>query len=143
MTERNRLIDEIGAIEIRLLASALPEETSSLLDYDLTLQQIRVFAFVLAREETAINKVADALDIRPNVATGIVQRLVERGLIERREDANDRRIRLLTVTDRGVALINELTGIILAKERQFLDRLTDEQLQQLRDLLAVMGEARQ
>ena len=143
MTERNRLIDEIGAIEIRLLASALPEETSSLLDYDLTLQQIRVFAFVLAREETAINKVADALDIRPNVATGIVQRLVERGFIERREDANDRRIRLLTVTDRGVALINELTGIILAKERQFLDRLTDEQLQQLRDLLAVMGEARQ
>ena len=143
MTERNRLIDEIGAIEIRLRASALPEETSSLLDYDLTLQQIRVFAFVLAREETAINKVADALDIRPNVATGIVQRLVERGLIERREDANDRRIRLLTVTDRGVALINELTGIILAKERQFLDRLTDEQLQQLRDLLAVMGEARQ
>jgi DNA-binding MarR family transcriptional regulator len=139
VTERERLIDEIGAIEIRLLSSALPEETSSLLDYDLTLQQIRVFAFVLARGGTAINKVASALCIKPNVATGIIQRLVDRGLIERREDARDRRIRLLTVTERGMAVVNELTEIIMAKERDLLAGLSDPQLQDLRDLLAAMG----
>ena len=64
----------------------LPEETSSLLDYDLTLQQIRAFALIFARGQTPITKVADALGIRPNVATGIIQRLVDRGLIERHED---------------------------------------------------------
>ena len=138
MTERSRLLDEIGALEIRLLALGLPEQTSSLLDYDLTLQQIRAFAFVFAHGQTPISKVADALGIRPNVATGIIQRLVDRGLIERREDPDDRRVRLLTVTDRGLALIDELSGIVLAKGRELLDRLSDEQLHQLRDIFAAM-----
>jgi DNA-binding MarR family transcriptional regulator len=138
MTERTRLLDEIGALEIRLLALGLPEETSSLLDYDITLQQMRAFAFVLARGQTPINKVADALGIRPNVATGIIQRLVDRRLIERREDPGDRRVRLLTVTDQGLALIDELSGIVLARGRKLLDRLSDQQLQQLEDILTAM-----
>ena len=138
MTERRRLLDEISVLEIRLLAVGLPEQTSSLLDYDLTLQQIRAFAFILARGQTPISRLADALGIRPNVATGIIQRLVDRGLIERCEDPDDRRVRLLSVTDRGLALIDELSGIVLAKGRELLDRLSDEQLRQLRDIFAAM-----
>ncbi len=138
MTERDRLVEEIGGLWIRLLAVSLPEQTSSLLDYDLTLQQLRVFAFILAREETPISKVGEALGIKPNVATGITQRLVERGLIDRREDSEDRRIRLLTVTDRGLALIDELSGIVLAKGREMIDQLSDEQLRQLRDLFVAL-----
>jgi DNA-binding MarR family transcriptional regulator len=142
LTERARLLDEIGAIEIRLLASGLPAETSSLLDYDLTLQQIRVFAFVFAQGQTPISGVSEALGIRPNVATGIVQRLVDRGLIERREDPGDRRVRLLTVSEQGVALINELGSILFAKERELFDRLNDQQLRQLRDILVAMETPR-
>jgi len=141
MTDRDRLLNEIGALEFKLLASRLPEQTSSLLDYDLSLQQLRVFAFILTRGQMSIGTVADALAIRPNVATGIVQRLVERGLIERREDPDDRRIRLLTVTDRGLALVDELSGIVLAKGRELLDRLRDDQLRQLRDIFLAMGPA--
>lgn len=138
-TKRSRLLSEICAYEVRLLAATLPEQTLSLLDYDLTLQQLRAFAFVLAHGQTPISKVAEALSIRPNVATGIVQRLVNRGLIERRQDPDDLRIRLLTVTDRGLALIDELSEIVLAKGRELLDRLSDEQLHQLRNILTAMG----
>jgi DNA-binding MarR family transcriptional regulator len=143
MNERTRLLDEIGALEIRLLAVGLPEQTSSLLDYDLTLQQIRAFAFILAHGRTPISKLADALGIRPNVASGIIQRLADRELIERREDPDDRRVRLLTVTDRGQALLDELSGIVLAKGRELLDRLSDEQLHQLRDIFATMEPDRE
>ena len=139
MTERDRLLADISVLEIKSFALTLPEETSSLLDYDLTLQQLRVFAFILTRERLAISEVAEALGIRPNVATGIIQRLVDRGLIERREDPVDRRRRRLTVTDRGFALIDELKDIVLAKGRELLDRLGDEQLAQLRDIFAAMG----
>jgi DNA-binding MarR family transcriptional regulator len=85
--------------------------------------------------------VADALGIRPNVATGIVQRLVGRELIERREDPRDRRIRLVTVSSRGLALVDELSEIVLVKGRELLDRLSDEQLRQLRDIFAAMGSS--
>jgi DNA-binding MarR family transcriptional regulator len=142
MTERSRLLDEIGALEIRLVARGLPEETASLLDYNITLQQLRAFALVFARGQTPINGVAHALGIKPNVATGIIQRLVDRGLIERREDPGDRRVRLLSLTQQGFALIDELSGIILAKRREFLERLSDQQLHQLRDILTTMGSTR-
>jgi DNA-binding MarR family transcriptional regulator len=59
-------------------------------------------------------------------------------LIERREDPGDRRVRLLTVTDQGLALIDELSGIVLARGRKLLDRLSDQQLQQLEDILTAM-----
>lgn len=134
MSERDHLLDEIGALGIRLVALGLPEQTSSLLDYDLTLQQLRVFAFIVARGRTPITRIAEALDIRPNVATGIVQRLVDRGLVERQEDPTDRRVRLAAVTERGLALIEELSGIVVAKMREVLGRLNDGQLRQFRDL---------
>ena len=138
MSDRKRLLDEIGILEIRMLAMGLPEQTSSLLDYDLTLQQLRVFAFIVAHGQTPISGVADALGIRPNVATGIIQRLVDRQLIERREDPRDRRVRLLRVTDQGLALIEDLAAIILAKTRESLRRLSDGQLRQLQEILVAM-----
>lgn len=138
MSERDELLDQIGASWIRLMALGLPEQTSSLLDYDLTLQQVRAFAFVLGQGETPVHKVAEALGIKPSVATGIIQRLVERGLVQRHEDPRDRRIRLLTVTERGVALVDELSGIVLARGRAFIDRLSDDQLRQMRDLFSAL-----
>lgn len=138
MDRHERLLDDIGALEIRLMAGGLPEETVSLLDYDLTLQQLRAFAVVFGRGQASVTQVAEALGVRANVATGIVQRLVDRGLIERNEDPEDRRVRQLTVTYKGAALIEEVGAIVLAKGRRLLNRLSDTQLEQLRDILAAM-----
>ncbi len=135
---RTQLLEEIGALELRLLAGRLPEETVTLLDYDLTLQQLRAFAVVFARGQVPVTQVGDALGVKANVATGIVQRLVERGLVERHEDPVDRRVRQLTVSAKGFALIEEMGSIILSKGRRLLERLNDAQLEQLRDILVAM-----
>jgi DNA-binding MarR family transcriptional regulator len=138
MTERDRLKEEIAAVWLRLLTLSLPEQTSSLLDYELTIQQIRAFAYIWTQGETPVSRVAEALDIRPNVATGITQRLVERGLIDRREDPDDRRIRLLTVTEAGHALVDDLDRIFLAQGMKVLDRLPDERLREFRDVFVTL-----
>ena len=138
MAHRERLLEEIGALEMRLLAGRLPEETVSLLDYDLTLQQLRAFAVIFARGHAAMTQVAEALGVKANVATGIVQRLFDRGLIERSEDPDDRRVRRIAVSKKGYALIEEMGSIVLSKGRRLLTRLSDEQLEQLRDILAAM-----
>ena len=138
---RSQLLDDIGALEMRLLADKLPEETVSLLDYDLTLQQMRAFAVIFARGEVATTQVAGALGVKANVATGIVQRLVDRGLIERSENPVDRRVRLLSVSAKGTALLEEMGSIVLSKGRRLLERLSDGQLEQLRDILVAMEEA--
>jgi len=139
--DRDRLLDEIGALEMRLLAGRLPEETVSLLDYDITLQQMRAFAVIYARGEVAMTQVAEALGVKANVATGIVQRLFDRGLVERSEDPADRRVRQIAVSAKGVALIEEMSSIVLSKGRRLLERLNDEQLERLRDILVAMESA--
>ena len=64
--------------------------------------------------------------------------MVDRGLIERQEDPADRRVRLLTVSTKGTALVEEMGAILLSKGRGVLERLTDEQLDQLRGILVAM-----
>lgn len=132
MRERVQPLDKIGAFMAQLTARGLPEQTSSLLESNITLQQFRV---LLQRGSTPISGVAEALGIRPNVATGMIQRLVERELIERHEDPIDRRVRLPTVTEHGLTLIDELNEVVSAKRRELLHRHSDEQLHQPREIL--------
>jgi len=139
ITHRDRSIADIDALIGHLTARGLAEQTSSLLESSLTLQQFRVLVNVYLRGPVAIHDVADTLGIKPNVATGVVQRLVERDLVERHEDPGDRRARLLRTNERGSGLIEELGTVVQAQRRKLLERLSDPQLSQLRDILEVMA----
>jgi len=135
---RDILIDDISAAIIRLLSQGLPEQATSLLEYDLTIQQGRVFTYVLGQGKTTASKISSSLSIKPNVTTGIIQRLVDKGLIERQDDQDDRRMRALVVTPRGQALVDEMVGFLSARQRIALSRLNTEQLRQLRDIFTVL-----
>lgn len=139
MTQDSRVSAELGILWIRLLALGVPEQTAWLLRYDLTVQQIRAFTFIWAHGQTSVTRVAEALGLKPSVATGIVQRLVDRRLVERHGDPHDRRTRVLSVTGRGRTLVDELSETLFAKAQHFLDRLSDEQLDQLSRILAAMN----
>jgi MarR family transcriptional regulator, organic hydroperoxide resistance regulator len=52
----------------------------------------------------AMCRIAEALDCDPSNVTGIVDRLQAQGLVERRADAADRRVKKLVLTPRGLAL---------------------------------------
>lgn len=136
---RDQSIADVDALIAHLAARGLAEQTSSLLESSMTLQQFRVLLNVFLRGPVPIHDVAETLRIRPNVATGVVQRLVERGLLERYENPHDRRARLLRVTEHGSELIEELGTVVQAQRRKLLNRLSDPQLQQLRDILQVMA----
>lgn len=141
MGERDLLLDEIDELAVRLAVRSLEEQTCSLLQASLTLQQFRLLLHVYARGPLPIHQAAETLGLAPSVATGIVQRLVDRGLIERHEDVNDRRARVLRVTDHGSALIEEMGTAARSQRRQAVARLTDRQLQQLRDILAALASS--
>jgi DNA-binding MarR family transcriptional regulator len=136
---RDRLLEEIDELAVRLAVQSLEEQTCSLMESSLTLQQFRLLLHVNTRGPLPIHQAADTLGLAPSVATGVVQRLVDRGLIERYEDAHDRRARLLRVTDLGATLIEEMSTAVRSQRRQSFERLNNLQLQQLRDILAAIA----
>ncbi|MFE3998442.1 MarR family winged helix-turn-helix transcriptional regulator [Nocardioides sp. YIM B13467] len=67
--------------------------------------------------------------------TNRVDRLASRGLVERLPDPADRRGVLVRLTPDGKATVDSAFEALLAAEREFLDGLSDDQQNQLTDLL--------
>ena len=74
----------------------------------LTMSQLRVLYMLQAGPGTPAGAVAAQLKVRPSTATGIVDRLVRDGLVERTRDDLDRRRVRIHLTERGMRVINEL-----------------------------------
>ncbi|WP_432148402.1 MarR family winged helix-turn-helix transcriptional regulator [Streptomyces sp. bgisy029] len=109
-------------------------------EHSLTGAQARVLG-LLAMEPTPMRKIAVKLKCEPSNVTGIVDRLETRGLVERRADPVDRRVKLAAATEEGRRTARELRDA-LTFAREPLAELSDAERTVLRDLLRrMLGEA--
>jgi MarR family transcriptional regulator, organic hydroperoxide resistance regulator len=72
--------------------------------FDLSPQQLKMIRALAPGVELPMNALAEALHCDASNVTGIVDRLEERALIERRPDPADRRVRRLAITAKGADL---------------------------------------
>lgn len=84
---------------------------------------------------------ADELDVSVASATGIVDRMEKRGLVERRHAANDRRVVLVEATERGLKVVRAVGDHRRARFAHLLESLTEEQLAALLTALGAMRAA--
>jgi DNA-binding MarR family transcriptional regulator len=84
-----------------------------------TLPQLRVLYRLRRHPRSTTVELSRALGITVSTTSGLVIKLVERGLIARTTVADDRRQAPLELTDEGTALLGELGGF----GRAYLDRL--------------------
>ena len=92
------------------------------------------FALNALDEPKPMNSIATLLRCDRSAVTWVTDRLEERGYVERRSDERDRRVKLLTLTDEGRRVRDELRAR-LATPPEALTRLTAEEQRTLRDLL--------
>ncbi len=78
-------------------------------------------------EPLPMHLLAERLSCDASYITGLADRLEERGLVERRSDPDDRRVRQLALTDRGRTM-RERVATGLAEPNAMLDRLEDDEL---------------
>jgi MarR family transcriptional regulator, organic hydroperoxide resistance regulator len=86
-------------------------------------------------------EVADILHLHPSTLTGVLKRLGDRGLLERRADPADGRRALLELTVRGRKVDRLRDGTVEAAVRRTLRRLPPASVRAARDAaLALSGE---
>ncbi|MBV9581527.1 MAG: MarR family transcriptional regulator [Chloroflexi bacterium] len=111
---------------------------------DLTMPQLKALFLAHAPGGASHSDIARGLGVGVSTVTGIVDRLVEHGLVERRTDPGDRRLSRVVVTQAGSDLIDRLW----ASRREQLDLLlgeltSDERttlISALQHLAALLGE---
>ncbi len=74
-------------------------------------------------------------------ATVLVDRLVDRGLVERMADPQDRRVVLVRVADEGQQLIDQLVTSWRTLSTPLLETLAPEDLSKVHEALRVLLEA--
>ena len=88
-------------------------------------------------------QLAEIMQLHPSTLTGVLKRLQERGIIERRADPKDGRRALLGLTARGRELDSLRTGTVEAAVRQALKTMPRRKLEAAQDVLAAVAEALQ
>lgn len=104
--------------------------------YDLSVMQLITLSSLRPGESTPMNQISCLLACDASNITGIVDRLVRRGLIERTESAEDRRVKVVLLTSKGEYLRDHVIQEVVAERPKSMSNLTDKEFEQLNMLLA-------
>jgi DNA-binding MarR family transcriptional regulator len=108
----------------------------------LSLVHLQVLTVLETDGSVPMGTLADSLDVSQASATGIVDRMEQRGLIERRRDDDDRRVIRVALTEAGTGL---LAGVAAERRERLgllLDELSDDELRGFLDGSRALRRAR-
>lgn len=139
--------DRAGAIEAavagfetlmqRLALSHAPE----FVEIDVTMPQAKVLYLLAGGGELHMAELVQRLGVSLSTVSGLVDRVVDHGLVVRREDPADRRQVVVSLTPAGAAFIDRFRELNSRQLRDLLAWLDDDGLGHVRDALAVLGDA--
>lgn len=100
-------------------------------ELELGITQLKTLLVLADAEELSVKGIAEALGLSLAAASRTVDSLVQRGLIERRECAADRRSRLVTLAPAGADAVRRVNEARLAGLLEFAKTLEDSEREAL------------
>jgi DNA-binding MarR family transcriptional regulator len=110
-------------------------------DLDFSLPQLATILLLEEDGELTIRQVAEILGRPLSTTSRMLDQLVERGLVSRREDERDRRAKLVASTGRGQTLVATLEQRRAESQMAVMDYLTDEERAEVARAMALLAEA--
>jgi MarR family transcriptional regulator, organic hydroperoxide resistance regulator len=130
--DKTELINRVTELQASLGRYIHDEENpDSWLSLNLTIAQLKSLFFISFEGTTNSKNLATALGVTPPNVTGIIDRMVEHGLVSREYNQQNRRMQLLKLTPKGDNLVNELKARKTNYLSNLLERLDIEDLKAL------------
>ncbi|WP_332644583.1 MarR family winged helix-turn-helix transcriptional regulator [Aeromicrobium sp.] len=136
MATNTQLEEALQQFLLRCMSSAEAQGIDRLVELELSISQAKT-VFVLAQAAGPLPIHAIAEQIRLSVAaTGRnIDQLVKMGLLERKEDENDRRVKLVTLTKAGHDVADQHLEARRTALRAMVSRLSADEAHRLQDAL--------
>jgi DNA-binding MarR family transcriptional regulator len=112
-----------------------------LLRQGISMAQLHVVNLVEGHGEMPMSRLAEMLDVSLSNATGLIDRVEERGFVERIRVPSDRRMVMVRLTPAGHRMLDEIEDAREQILRRVLDELDAEQLAGLATALADLRAA--
>jgi DNA-binding MarR family transcriptional regulator len=135
MSEKDEVIERILHCIAGIFREVLPLAHKELLEMDLTAPQLKVVLLLYLYGPTRMSELAGSLGVTLATATGIVERLVERKLVIREGQPDDRRVVMCRLSARGLDQTDKLWKTSREKARQLLFTMELSSLQMIDEAL--------
>ena len=136
---RQDSIDRIVAAYETLMHRVASAHAPEFLEVGVTMSQAKVLYLVQAEPDLRMSDLSARLGVSLSTVSGVVDRLVDQGLLARRDDPADRRHVVLRITDAGSTQLQLFRELNAGQVRALLSRLEAADLsivEQALDLLA-------
>jgi DNA-binding MarR family transcriptional regulator len=135
-------VAEVVAAYDRLQRLLAPAHASDLVDLDLTVAQLKTLYVTAASGPIQMGALAVRLGTALSTTSGVVDRLVQLGLLERLEAPSDRRQVLVRATDTALARLDAINELGRARLRELLAGMrSGEDLAVVRRAVELLTEA--
>lgn len=112
---------------------------ASLKTRNLTLAQARVLEYISDKGGKVTQKaIEEYLDVSHPTVVGIVTRMEKNGYLVCYVDREDKRNKIVELTEQAVRISHEIQGERIAQEEKILTGLTEEDIENLRRMLSVI-----
>jgi DNA-binding MarR family transcriptional regulator len=95
---------------------------------NLTYDQHFTLRYISQRNNCTSSELAEVFAVNKSAVTAIITRLVDKELIQRTRDENDRRVVYLTLTDKGKALFNQCEQRIHSLVEGIITKFNEEEI---------------
>jgi DNA-binding MarR family transcriptional regulator len=140
-TTDNELIESTLELSERAFKELFPILPKEWLNLDLSTPQLKVVLLLLVNGPCRMSLIASSLGVSLATGTGVVDRLVERGIVVREGDPEDRRVVLCRLSSKGEKILVGLMHLARNHAEMMFRSLSPEKLLAVRAGLEALLEA--
>src|ERR1700728_2885420 len=140
MTRSFQGTDYTWLVMMKAMRALTKYATAGIDETGLGLSDFGVLEVLLHKGPLPVNTIGPIVDLTPGSISIAVDRLVEKGLVSRVESAEDRRVRLVSLTSRGKDLITGAFRKHSGQMKRVFSQLSPEELRGLEVALKRVGK---
>src|SRR6185295_17885938 len=137
ITANDALIDDVVGELHQMIGSLRCAGTGRMVKAGISMTHLHILWVLEHHGDLTMSRLADLLDVSLSNATGLIDRMEERGLVERIRVPSDRRIVLVRASAQGARIRDEIEALKQDRLRSILGRLDPAGL---RRVLVAIGD---
>ncbi|NWL88981.1 MULTISPECIES: MarR family winged helix-turn-helix transcriptional regulator [unclassified Paenibacillus] len=111
-----------------VLFKKLNVQIGEVIQDDATLDQYQIIDYIATHENGTSTELAEAFSVGKSSITAIITRLVDKGIVERTRDVQDRRVVYLSLTEHGRMIYSKMQGSIMDMLSAYVAHFSAEEI---------------